>query len=288
MVLSELKPERADALFQLNIPDILSPIHIRILWLDNLTFQTLSHRNAKMGHSHSFFEIQFVFSGNLVYDCDGKNIKIEAGQALLIPPGVTHRHIHADKELEKAVLAFSVEPRDSAELFPEPICRLFYFSSEIIENINYLLKKSDERDLFSPVIFSGRILEILVSALHSMEIRLPTPYGPETDSRVRVAKAYIEANQNRAIYGDDVARECCLSLKHLNRIFKEEMDCSVSEYIAQTRIGYAKKLLLHGERSIKEIAYLMGFDTESSFVSFFKRHCGTAPGEYRKQNCQIK
>jgi AraC-like DNA-binding protein len=48
-------------------------------------------------------------------------------------------------------------------------------------------------------------------------------------------------------------------------------------------VSYAKQLLLE-DKSVKEIGYSLGFDNESGFVSFFKRHCGVSPGVYKKEN----
>ena len=149
--------------------------------------------------------------------------------------------------------------------------------------MNYILKNSDQRTFFSPAILSGRVLEMIASVCGSLGITLLETTGKDVDSRVLVAKSYIEDHKDQVISCEAVARECCLSLKQLNRIFRMETGSSVFEYITATRVRYARKLLLQGERSIKEIAFLMGFENESSFVSFFKRHCGMPPGIYRKE-----
>ena len=279
MVISEYSQERAETLFKRNLPDIEAPVHIKILWLDSLTGKSISRRNSHEAHAHTFLEIQFVFSGWMRYECGGEGVGLSAGNALLIPPGISHRHIQCSRDLEKAVLAFST----ASLLFDGREPRKFEFSGDIPENMNYILKNSDQRTFFSPAILSGRVLEMIASVCGSLGITLLETTGKDVDSRVLVAKSYIEDHKDQVISCEAVARECCLSLKQLNRIFRMETGSSVFEYITATRVRYARKLLLQGERSIKEIAFLMGFENESSFVSFFKRHCGMPPGIYRKE-----
>jgi AraC-like DNA-binding protein len=43
----------------------------------------------------------------------------------------------------------------------------------------------------------------------------------------------------------------------------------------------AKRLLFHSERSIKEIAFELGFEDASYFNRFFKRIAQTTPAVYR-------
>ena len=85
------------------------------------------------------------------------------------------------------------------------------------------------------------------------------------------------------ITGDDVAKECSISRKQLDRIFKAETDKTVYDYIVDTKVSYAKQLLRE-DKSVKEISYDLGFDNVSGFVSFFGRHCGISPGAYKKEN----
>ena len=281
MVISEYSQERAEILFKRNLPDIEAPVHIKILWLDSLTGKSISRRNSHEAHAHTFLEIQFVFSGWMGYECGGETVELSAGHALLIPPGISHRHIQCSQDLEKAVLAFST----TSLLFDGQEPRKFDFSEDIPENMNFILRNCDERSFFSPAILSGRVLEMIASVCRSLGVTLPAVTGKDVDSRVLVAKAYIEDHKNQVISCEAVARECCLSLKQLNRIFQIETGSSVFAYMTAERVRYAKKLLQQGERSIKEIGYLMGFESESGFVSFFKRHCGMSPGAYRKGKC---
>ena len=76
-------------------------------------------------------------------------------------------------------------------------------------------------------------------------------------------------------------------MKLLNRIFKKYTNKTVHQYITDKKINYAISLLNTNNYSIKEIGYTLGFENQTAFISFFKRHCGKSPGSY-KTDMKIK
>lgn len=71
--------------------------------------------------------------------------------------------------------------------------------------------------------------------------------------------------------------------QHLCTLFRKTMHSRVFEYINLYRIGVSKQYLVDGtDRSIREIAGLVGFDDVSYYCFIFKRFEGITPGEFRK------
>ena len=68
---------------------------------------------------------------------------------------------------------------------------------------------------------------------------------------------------------------------YLSKKFKEKYDCTISEFITNTRILNAKVQLKSTKLSIKEIAENNGFVNSNSFIRTFKRNEGLTPGAYR-------
>ena len=67
---------------------------------------------------------------------------------------------------------------------------------------------------------------------------------------------------------------------HLTRVIKKNTGRTAKDHIQQLLTEEAK-VLLHGPRSIKEIAHLLGFNTPYSFSKFFKRYASLSPKSYR-------
>ena len=80
---------------------------------------------------------------------------------------------------------------------------------------------------------------------------------------------------------DEVASYVYLTPDYANRIFKNEWDISIKEYLNQYRIKQAKKKLLEGV-NVSEVADQTGFANFSYFSTVFKKYAGCSPSEYRK------
>jgi AraC family transcriptional regulator len=78
----------------------------------------------------------------------------------------------------------------------------------------------------------------------------------------------------------ELARLCNISVRQLTRGFRASRGCSIGDYISQSRIDTAKRLLARDE-SIKSIARSMGFASASSFSYAFRRGAGVTPRQFR-------
>lgn len=78
------------------------------------------------------------------------------------------------------------------------------------------------------------------------------------------------------------ARELGVSVRTLRRRLDEE-GVSYSELSKQALVSRAERLVGDAERTIDEIAYMLGFSQRSAFHRAFKRWTGMTPTEYRRQ-----
>ncbi len=81
---------------------------------------------------------------------------------------------------------------------------------------------------------------------------------------------------------EELAALCNVSTRHLTRGFRSSRGCSIGNFIAQTQIDRAKRLLGSSE-SIKAIAFLLGFTSPSSFAFAFRRATGSTPSQFRQR-----
>jgi AraC family transcriptional regulator len=78
----------------------------------------------------------------------------------------------------------------------------------------------------------------------------------------------------------ELADLCKLSIRQLTRGFRASRGCSIGDYVANHRIERAKQML-ESSKSIKTIAYSLGFNSSSGFCFAFRRATGMSPGEFR-------
>ena len=70
---------------------------------------------------------------------------------------------------------------------------------------------------------------------------------------------------------------------HLNAVVKEITGLTAKQHIQKHILNLAKSQLIHTNKSIKEIAYSLYFDSPNNFSSFFKKMTSKTPNSYRKE-----
>jgi AraC-like DNA-binding protein len=77
------------------------------------------------------------------------------------------------------------------------------------------------------------------------------------------------------------AKQLNLSPKYFADLIKKETGKSAQEYIQLKTIDAAKVKIFDTSKSVKEVAYELGFKYPSHFTRFFKQQVGLTPNEYR-------
>lgn len=96
---------------------------------------------------------------------------------------------------------------------------------------------------------------------------------------VRKSVAYINKSLDKKLTVNSVAEHCNLSPDYLSHLFKTEMGVNLSSYINHQKLELAQTLLWEGYDNEK-ICYMLGFSSQSHFISSFKKEYGITPGEY--------
>ncbi len=91
-------------------------------------------------------------------------------------------------------------------------------------------------------------------------------------------------NTDKNIYKKvaDYAAILNVTPQNLNYHCVKQTGKSASSYITDRFILEAKRLLLHTDQNINEIAFSLGFDDSSNFTKFFKNNTGFTPVNFRK------
>ena len=99
--------------------------------------------------------------------------------------------------------------------------------------------------------------------------------------------AAIQFNQNHTntqIGIDDVSEAVGKSRSALTRQFKAETGKTVTEFITESKLRDAKRLLRYSDMTLSEIASYLSFSSQAYFQTVFKARTGLTPMEYRKKN----
>ena len=110
----------------------------------------------------------------------------------------------------------------------------------------------------------------------------------QSDSRrVDRVQKYIAHHYSEDIRLEDMAQMVGMTAEAFSRYFRQRAGRTLSEYIIDTRIGSAARMLVDSTNTVAEICYDCGFNTLSNFNRLFKRKKGCTPKEFR-ENYQKK
>lgn len=82
---------------------------------------------------------------------------------------------------------------------------------------------------------------------------------------------------------DWYASELCLTPKYLANLVKQITSRSAGDCIDYNLMSQAKWLLRSTTLSVHEISERLGFQNQSHFGTFFRRHCGVSPSRFRNE-----
>lgn len=98
-------------------------------------------------------------------------------------------------------------------------------------------------------------------------------------------KAFVEQNiSNSELSVLDIAQAMNISRTKLFVLTKQIFDSSPNNYVLNTRINYAKRLLQEPETRVSEVAFKCGFSDPKYFSKCFKTATGLTPTEFKMQS----
>lgn len=104
----------------------------------------------------------------------------------------------------------------------------------------------------------------------------------ESDA-IKQIKQYIIDHSSEEISLDVLADRVGLSTIYISKMFKEKWGINYIDFLTECRIEKAKELIRNPEKSIKEIAYDVGYHDPNYFSKVFKKTTGSSPMAYRER-----
>jgi len=100
--------------------------------------------------------------------------------------------------------------------------------------------------------------------------------------RVTKIKTYINKHYKENITLEALSALTGMSPCALSHFFKQRTGTTISEVIAEIRLGYAARDLVNTTKNISEICFSCGFNNLSNFNKSFKARKGVTPKEFRQ------
>lgn len=211
------------------------------------------------------------------------------GHLHLIPAGMTTA-FKPDGRLEFVSVHFARErfnglaPRSSAGVAAVPFRFAFHdhFASTCIGAlVDELRAPRESGSLFLDSLTDTLALHVLrpTTPLANRAIR-GAALSPHVLARVQER---IDASLEAGISLDALAQEAGLSRFHFARAFRHATGLPPHGYLTRCRVERAKDLLRHTDLALAEVAFAVGFSSQSHFSATFREWVGQTPRSFRLQ-----
>lgn len=102
-------------------------------------------------------------------------------------------------------------------------------------------------------------------------------------SAIMLAIAYMRQNFKQNLSVSFLASKAHMSVSSFHRRFKEVTGLSPLQFHKQIRLHQAKLMLTMQKHTVAEIAYEIGYESQSQFIRDYRRHFGKTPGQELKE-----
>jgi transcriptional regulator GlxA family with amidase domain len=136
---------------------------------------------------------------------------------------------------------------------------------------------------YSHAIQTAKVFLLTVHADSQCAYAVMTRAVDAKDAAIADCQAWIAENYEIENPVEHMARRSGLNARTFARRFQTETGYTPMDYVQTLRIEEAKQELERDQRSIEEVAALVGYDDDASFRRIFKRRVGLSPAAYRKK-----
>ena len=105
-----------------------------------------------------------------------------------------------------------------------------------------------------------------------------------TCARMRTIEKILEQHlYNNLPSISSIAKQVVLSESTLKRNFKQVYGVSIYEFYLQKKMQLARQMFDEKPIAVKEVGYMLGYETTSNFIKAFKKYYESSPGVFKKK-----
>ena len=233
-------------------------------------------------HAHDEHQVFIPLSGRMLFTDElGMKHTVNRESMFFIPARALHSFKSSVEQGERVIMMIS--PRVWSRLVETvPESMVTFSSNQLAKELAfYLLTNSETPSSKSLIQSLIMILGELVETPLFQKAKMKRPKAG-MDPRTRKAVDFIDNHYKEGITITDIAKNCGVSSRNLNRLFQAELSITPKYYIVSKRMDFAKTLLKQRGASVTETAFECGYKSLSQFIKTFHKVTGRLPSEFLK------
>lgn len=238
------------------------------------------------GRTLDEYHFVLITNGEGVFESkETGKVKINSGDGFILFPGVWHRY-----KPNKAIGWNEQWVGFSGKVAKEMMNNGFFDAqnpiihkcnrTSILNYFDTLFKLFSNEPFGYQRLASGICMQLMAEAYN---IQQSKDNDDHLNSLVAYAKHWMYKKINSSIDLKQLAADYGVSYSKFRIDFKKQTGISPLQYYLQLKIEKAKELLAQSNKTQKEIAYSLGFDSDYYFNRLFKEKVGKTPNAFRKE-----
>lgn len=249
-------------------------------------------------HSHNFYLCVMFTEGTGVHEIDFNSYTINPGKVFFLKPGQTH-FWKFETQPEGFIFFHSQEFYEMTFLNHTLHSFPFYYSYQNPPLLQLSKKELNKLEFKFHGIYEEyhqnnllRNLKI-INLINSIYIQLTRAYANDINTEIFVSLNYskilenLEKLINTHFYTEKLpkfyAGQLNITTKHLNRVVSQTINKTTSQLISERILLEAKRLIVHSNDNLANIARTLEFSDYAYFSKFFKSKTGFTPMDFRKK-----
>lgn len=250
-------------------------------------------------HLHPFMEIFYIVKGNGYFVFENKSEPIKKSDLIIVNSNVKHTEkVPESEDFQYIVLGIegiSIRPnlKSSYEqvdenLEEDELLKYNFFIQSFAQNhddidfiFNKLLEEQEHQGMYYNKISKNLLEMLIVKILRHSYKNLTISSNSKQNSQIERIKLFLDNHYSRDFNLDDLSNMVYLNKFYLIKEFKKLYGKSPINYLIEKRIEVSKDLLKNTDHMIKEIALIVGFNSQSYYSKLFFKQENLTPNQYR-------
>ncbi|GMK40485.1 hypothetical protein PCCS19_35410 [Paenibacillus sp. CCS19] len=241
------------------------------------------HVCERQSGQFGYYNLHLIFNGEGWLDYRGKRYTLREGEGFLYRPGAAQQYGAAAANpwdihwVHYEAMPWAELLRDGEDVW------LFSFTAvdklkRLFEQLKEACKESTKED---EAHISALLYELLLT-IREHGVGLDNPLLRSAQERIRAAAELIRTRCVEPLTIAELAESSGYSTAHFCRLFRQTTGKTPVEFLTESRVTEAKRMLLSTSRPVKQIAIEAGFGQSSYFIRKFREAEGMTPDQYRR------
>ncbi|WP_067145856.1 AraC family transcriptional regulator [Pseudotamlana agarivorans] len=271
--------------------------------LDVIEFDAVSEWGYPR-HKHNFFEITFVLKGSGQHVLNDSIVHYKTGDIFFLTPKDEHEFVVAEPSrfgiIKFTEQLFLEKSTFSAQVYGQSKIETVIFHSNIIaESVVYYENDKHQltglyhlikAEINNKLIYNRHVLTELFGALlmvlsRNIKASVKNRSNDTISDKEKIENilAYIRQHvlNKEFINIKHIAEVFYMSPNYVSTFIKKHAGISMQQYVIQTKIKMAERLLKQSNLGVNQIADKLGFVDASHFNKIFKKYTGKNPSQFK-------